>query len=133
MPMEKGKGRGASPAIPFHRTGGQRDTCLWQYGGTCPASLHLWLQQTSQSQFLLLRASLQARMAHLIRTVPREVPATYMRRTDAVVWRGPAAVLGLPLGVGEYGANMEGPDKACSEAVTQLTLPLRHEGLELLM
>ena len=38
-----------------------------------------------QSQFLLLRASLQARMAHLMRKVPREAPATHMRRTDAAV------------------------------------------------
>ena len=32
-----------------------------------------------QSQFLLLRASLQARMVHLMRTVPREVLATHGR------------------------------------------------------
>ena len=66
-----------------------------------------------QSQFLPQRASLQARMAHLMRTVPREAPATHMRRTDAAVWRGAAAVLDLPQGVGEYGAEMESPDKAC--------------------
>ena len=30
------------------------------------------------------------------------------------VWRAAAAALGLTPGVGEYGANMEGPDKACS-------------------
>ena len=38
-----------------------------------------------QSQFLLLRASLQARMVHLMRTVRREALATHMRRTDAAV------------------------------------------------
>ena len=38
-----------------------------------------------QSQFLLLRASLQARMVHLMRTVPREALATHMRHTDAAV------------------------------------------------
>ena len=54
-----------------------------------------------QSQFLLLRASLQARMVHLMRTVPREAVATPMRRTDAAVWRVAAAVLDLPQGVGE--------------------------------
>ena len=67
-----------------------------------------------QSQFLLMRASLQARMVHLMRTVPREALATHMRRTDAAVWRAAAAVLDMPPGVGEYGADMEGPDKACS-------------------
>ena len=67
-----------------------------------------------QSQFLLLRASLQARVVHLMRTVPREALATHMRRMDAAVWRAAAAVLDLPPGVGEYGADMEGPDKACS-------------------
>ena len=36
-----------------------------------------------QSQFLLLRASLKTRMAHPMRTVPREALATNMGRTDA--------------------------------------------------
>ena len=57
-----------------------------------------------QSQFL--RASLQARMVHLMRTVPREALATHMCRTDAAVWRAAAAVIDLPPGVGEYGADM---------------------------
>ena len=70
-----------------------------------------------QYQFLLLRASLQARMAHLMRTVPWEALATHMRRTDAAVWRAAAAVLDLPEGVGEYSADMEGPDKTCSTLV----------------
>ena len=83
-----------------------------------------------QSQFLLLRASLQARMVHLMRTVSREALA-HMRRTDAAVWRAPAAVLYLPPGVGEYGADMEGPDKACSTLGRQIMLPLRHGGLGL--
>ena len=33
-----------------------------------------------QSQFLLMRASLQARMAHLMQMVPRQVLAVHMRR-----------------------------------------------------
>ena len=87
------------------------------------------------SQFLLLRASLQARMVQLMRTVPREALAAHMRRTDAAVWRAAAAVLDLPPGVhmGEYGANMEGPDKACSMLGRQMMLPLRHGGLGLHM
>ena len=81
-----------------------------------------------QSHFLLLRASLQSRMAHLMRTVPRAGDGTcsYKRvkgrshtvekrdgtcvaRTpqcgSVAVWRAVAAV---PLGVDEYGADMEG-------------------------
>ena len=82
-----------------------------------------------QSQLLLLRASLQARMVHLMRTVPREALATHMRRTDAAVWR--AAVRDLPPGVGEYGADMDGPDKVYSTLGRQMMLPLRHGGLGL--
>ena len=82
-----------------------------------------------QSRFLLLRASLQSRMAHLMRTVPREAPATHKRHTIAAVWRMAAAVLDLPQGVGEYGADMEGADKECNILGRQIMLPLRHEGL----
>ena len=81
-----------------------------------------------QFQFLLLCSSLQARMAHLMRMVPREVLATHMRRTDAAVWRAAAAVLDLPDGVGEYGADVEGPDKACSTLGKQMMLSLRPGG-----
>ena len=63
------------------------------------------LPPSVQSQLLLLCASLQVRWAHLMRTVPREALAAHMRRTGAAVWRG-AAVLGLPPGVGEDGAQM---------------------------
>ena len=56
-----------------------------------------------------------------------------MRRMHAAVWRGAAAVLDLPPGVGEYGANMEGPDKARSMLGGQMTPPLRHVGLGLRM
>ena len=82
-----------------------------------------------QSQFLLLSASLQARMG----AVPREALATHMLRTDAAVWRAAAAVLDLPPGVGKYGADMEGPDNACSTLGRQMLLPLCHGGLGLHM
>ena len=72
-------------------------------------------------------------MVHLMRTVPREALATHMRRTDAALWRAAAAVLDLPPRVGEYGADMEGPDKACSTLGRQMMLPLRHGGLRLHM
>ena len=49
-----------------------------------------------QSQSLLLRASLEARMVHLMRTVPRGALATHMCPTDAAVWRAAEAVLYLP-------------------------------------
>ena len=64
-----------------------------------------------QSQFLLLRTSLHACKAHLRRTVPCEALGAHMRGTDAAVWRAAAAVLDWLPGVGEYGADMEGPDK----------------------
>ena len=51
-----------------------------------------------------------------------------MRRTNAAVWRGPAAVLDLPPGVGECGADMEGSDKAYSTLGVQMMLPLFHVG-----
>ena len=75
--------------------------------------------------------TLQARMVNLTRTVHREALATHMRRTDAAVWRAAAAVLNLPPGVGEYRADMKGPDKACSTLGWQMMLPLRHGGLGL--
>ena len=65
-------------------------------------------------------------MAHLMRTVPREALATHERRADATVLRGAAVVLDLPPWVGEYVANMEGPDKECSRLGMQMALPLRH-------
>ena len=40
-------------------------------------------------------------------------------------------MLDLPPGVGEYGADMEGPDKACSTLGRQIMPPLRHGGLGL--
>ena len=52
-----------------------------------------------QSQFLLLHASLQSRMAHLMRVMNRETLATHMRRTDAAVWQAAAAMLNLPQAV----------------------------------
>ena len=84
------------------------------------------LPLSEQSQFLLLRASLQAHMAHLTRTVPSEALASHVHRTDAAVWRGAAAVLDLPPGEGEYVADMECPDKACGMLGRQMMLPLRH-------
>ena len=84
-----------------------------------------------QSQSLLMRTSLQAHMAHLMRTVPRAALATHIRLTDAAVWRAAAAVLDLPPGVGEYGDVLEGPDRACSKLGRQMMLPLRHGGLGL--
>ena len=67
-------------------------------------------------------------MAHLMRTVPREALATHMRRSDGALWQAAAAVLVFPEAVGEYGADMEGPDKACSTLDWHMMLPLRHGG-----
>ena len=49
------------------------------------------------------------------------------------MWRTAAAGLDLPPGLGEYGASMDGPDKAWSILVRQMLLPLRHGGLGLRM
>ena len=81
---------------------------------------------TTLCTVLLLRASLQACIIQLMRTLPREAMATHTRHTDAAVWWAAAAVLDLPPGVGEYGADMEGPDKVCSKLGRQMMLPLRH-------
>ena len=48
----------------------------------------------------------------------------HMRRTDATVWRGAAAVLDASPGMGEYGTNMEGPDKACTMLSGQMMFTL---------
>ena len=53
--------------------------------------------------------------------------------TDAAVWRAAAAVLDLPPGVSEYGADIKGPEKVCSTLGRQMMLPLRHGGLGLHM
>ena len=42
-------------------------------------------------------------------------------------------MLDLPAGVGEYGADMDGPDKACSALSRQMMLLLRHGELGLHM
>ena len=61
--------------------------------------VQLPLSAQSHWQPLLLQASLQARMAHLMLTVPREALSAHMRRTEAAVQRVAAAVLDLPQGV----------------------------------
>ena len=86
---------------------------------------------STQPQLQLLCASLQARLQHLMQTVPREVLATHMRPADAAVWRAAPAVLNLPKEVGECGADKEGPDKACSMLGRQMMLPLCHGWLGL--
>ena len=90
-----------------------------------------------KSQFLHLVALLQARMAHLMRTFPREALATRtvhgMRLLDAAVsWRA-AAVLDVPPGVVEYATSMEGPDKVSSMLGRQILFLLRLSGLGLRM
>ena len=100
---------------------------------TATAETLVRLSLSIQSHFLPMRASLPARIERLIRIVPRKALATHMRRTDAAVWRGAAAVLDIPQGVGEDGADMEGPDKECSTLGRQTMRPLRHRGLGLHM
>ena len=72
-------------------------------------------------------------MPHLMRTVPRQALAAHMRPVDAAVWQGAPAVLTLPSGVGESGADMKSPDQACNTLGRQMMLPLRKGGLGLRM
>ena len=83
--------RTSSTASPrLERLWIQRSTSPMPWGGvqTLVKTL-VQLPLNVQSQFLLLRALLQARLAHHMRTVPREALAAHMRRTDAavLVWR----------------------------------------------
>ena len=88
------------------------------------------LPLSAQSQFLFLRASLQACMAHLMRC-----RGAWAGAGDAHTSHGCCSMAGgggrarLALGVGEYGADIEGPDQACSTLGRQMTLPMRHGGL----
>ena len=104
-------------------------TCGEDAGGCTGAAPALYCP----GPYSCVRHCMQARMVHLMRTVPHEALAAHMRRTDAAMWRGAAAVPDLPPGVGEYGADMEGPDKACSTLGRHMMLPLHHGGLELRM
>lgn len=92
-----------------------------------------------QSQYLLLRTSLNVRMAHFQRTVPFEVLEAHARRADLAVWRGAAAVLALPEGVTAW-AGMEVPECAPEGGgsspglhllARRVGMPLRHGGMGL--
>lgn len=70
------------------------------------------LTASVQSQFLLLRAFLCARMAQLVWTVHRETLETHMHRADDGMWQATAAVPMLDWcpEVREYGTGMECSD-----------------------
>ena len=66
-------------------------------------------------------------------TLPRPATGRLIQGGRVAGWRVAAAVLDLPQGVGEYGADMDGPDMACSALGRHMMLPLRHGGLRLHM
>lgn len=90
----------------------------------------LQLPLAARSKLLLLHASLQARVAHLMQTAPRQALATRMHHADLGAismllcsgarqpcWgRGRVRV--------EHGANMEGPDEESSGLGQQMMLAL---------
>ena len=88
------------------------------------------LSLSVQSQFLLLRASLQACMAHLIRPVPRESQAAHMRLTDAEVWRRRPCSTCLQGWVSTVPRRRARTRRAV-RWVDRFCFPLRHGGLGL--
>ena len=84
------------------------------------------LPLSKQTQFLLLRASLSVRMAHLQRTVDWQHLAASTTRVELAVLSAVAEIFRLPAGQGPGGAApVPGP------ALEQLLLPIRHAGFGL--
>ena len=93
----------------------------------------LALPLTVQTQFLLLRASLNVRMAHLMRTVPYEVLDPHVCKVQLAVWRAAVQVLALPedaRGVVAWaGPSQHDADPALCPLASRFFLPMRHGGL----
>ena len=78
-----------------------------------------------QSQFVLLRASLVVRMAHLKRTVPYEILARHIGEVENVIFAATASIFRLQR---ELSPTYVLTDV---EAALQMRLPLRHGGFGL--
>jgi hypothetical protein len=85
------------------------------------------LPLSKQTQFLLLRASLSVRMAHLQRTVKWELLGASVSRVEQAVISAVAKIFRLPEGPGA-GGNAPSPHGLLME---QLRLPIRHAGFGL--
>jgi hypothetical protein len=85
------------------------------------------LPLSKQTQFLLLRASLSVRMAHLQRTVKWEFLGAPLSRVEQAVISATAQIFRLPTGpgAGDTGPLPTGP------LLEQLRLPIRHAGFGL--
>lgn len=84
------------------------------------------LPLSKQTQFLLLRASLSVRLAHLQRTVPwRQLAVSATRVEQAVLWAA-AQIFRLPAGQGPGGSA-----PVPSQELEQMLLPIRHAGFGL--
>ncbi|NJN00175.1 MAG: hypothetical protein HC793_00355 [Aquincola sp.] len=84
------------------------------------------LPLSKQTQFLLLRASLSVRMAHLQRTVEWRQLAASTTRVEQAVISAVAQIFRLPAGQGPGGAA-----PVPSRALEQMLLPIRHAGFGL--
>ena len=84
------------------------------------------LPLATQSQFLLLRASLSTRLAHLQRTVEWATLAPATRQLEQAVLAAAAGLFKLPAGLGPGDLSFaSGPE------LKQLQLPIRHGGFGL--
>ena len=77
-----------------------------------------------QSQFVLLRASLAVRMAHLKRTVPWELLARHVGEVESVIHAAVASIFRLQRGLGPTYVLTD------VDAALQMRLPLRHGVLQ---
>ncbi|MES2940453.1 MAG: reverse transcriptase domain-containing protein, partial [Pseudomonadota bacterium] len=85
---------------------------------TAMVALLMRLPVAKQSQFVLLRASMAPRMAHLLRTVRWELLEPSTRAVERAVSDAVADIFRLP-------------ERGAERARQQMTLPLRHGGLGL--
>lgn len=84
------------------------------------------LPLSKQTQFLLLRSSLGARMVHLQRTVEWSHLAPSTRRAELAVLSAAAEIFRLPMGAGP-GGSLPVPGRE----LEQMLLPIRHGGFGL--
>ena len=85
------------------------------------------LPLSKQTQFLLLRMSLNVRMVHLQRTVKWRHLAPFTARCEQAVIAASAAIFRLPAGPGQDGFPVPLP----SPQLAQMLLPVRHGGFDL--
>ena len=103
--------------------------------------LRLPLSVQTQFRLLRMRASLNVRMAHLMRMVPYKALDQHVRKAQFAVWRAAVWVLAMPelrrtlkqlLWYGHTaGPSLNVADPALCFLVSRIFLPMRHGGLDL--